>query len=161
MKMKTQEMDMLHGPLAGKLLRFTLPVALSSIVQQLFNAADTAVVGSFGSADALAAVGTNTEIAALVVTVSAGLSIGANVLLSGQIGRGETGKTHDALQAEMYLAALIGVLGLLPGQFAAVPLLRLIRTPAAIFNDAAQYLRIYLLGYPFLLLYDFGIYIKD
>ena len=56
----------------------------------------------------------------------------------------------------MYLAALIGVLGLLPGQFAAVPLLRLIRTPAAIFNDAAQYLRIYLLGYPFLLLYDFG-----
>ena len=97
MKMKTQEMDMLHGPLAGKLLRFTLPVALSSIVQQLFNAADTAVVGSFGSADALAAVGTNTEIVALVVTVSAGLSIGANVLLSGQIGRGETGKTHDAL----------------------------------------------------------------
>lgn len=156
MKMKTQEMDMLHGPLAGKLLRFTLPVALSSIVQQLFNAADTAVVGSFGSVDALAAVGTNTEIVALVVTVSAGLSIGANVLLSGQIGRGETGKTHDALQAEMYLAALIGVLGLLPGQFAAVPLLRLIRTPAAIFNDAAQYLRIYLLGYPFLLLYDFG-----
>lgn len=77
-------------PLAGKLLRFTLPVALSSIVQQLFNAADTAVVGSFGSADALAAVGTNTEIVALVVTVSAGLSIGANVLLSGQIGRGET-----------------------------------------------------------------------
>ena len=102
MKMKTQEMDMLHGPLAGKLLRFTLPVALSSIVQQLFNAADTAVVGSFGSVDALAAVGsfgsvdalaavgTNTEIVALVVTVSAGLSIGANVLLSGQIGRGET-----------------------------------------------------------------------
>ena len=90
MKMKTQEMDMLHGPLVGKLLRFTLPVALSSIVQQLFNAADTAVVGSFGSVDALAAVGTNTEIVALVVTVSAGLSIGANVLLSGQIGRGET-----------------------------------------------------------------------
>lgn len=66
MKMKTQEMDMLHGPLVGKLLRFTLPVALSSIVQQLFNAADTAVVGSFGSVDALAAVGTNTEIVALV-----------------------------------------------------------------------------------------------
>ena len=156
MKMKTQEMDMLHGPLAGKLLRFTLPVALSSIVQQLFNAADTAVVGSFGSADALAAVGTNTEIAALVATVSAGLSIGANVLLSGQIGRGEAEKTHDALQTAMCLAAVIGVLGLLLGQFAAAPLLRLIRTPEAIFDAAARYLRIYLLGYPFLLLYDFG-----
>lgn len=55
-------------PLAGKLLRFTLPIALSSIVLQLFNAADTAVVGSFGSADALAAVGTNTEVIALIVT---------------------------------------------------------------------------------------------
>ena len=156
MKMKTQELDMLHGPLAGKLLRFTLPIALSSIVQQLFNAADTAVVGSFGNADALAAVGTNTEIVALIVTVSAGLSIGANVLLSRQLGRGEAEKTHDALQTAMHLAALIGVLGLLLGQFAAEPLLRLIRTPEAIFDAAAQYLRIYLLGYPFLLLYDFG-----
>ena len=68
MKHRSSELDMLHGPLAGKLLRFTLPIALSSIVQQLFNAADTAVVGSFGSADALAAVGTYTEIIALIVT---------------------------------------------------------------------------------------------
>ena len=68
MKHRSSELDMLHGPLAGKLLRFTLPIALSSIVQQLFNAADTAVVGSFGSADALAAVGTNTEIITLIVT---------------------------------------------------------------------------------------------
>ena len=68
MKHRSSELDMLHGPLAGKLLQFTLPIALSSIVQQLFNAADTAVVGSFGSADALAAVGTNTEIIALIVT---------------------------------------------------------------------------------------------
>ena len=65
MKHRSSELDMLHGPLAGKLLRFTLPIALSSIVQQLFNAADTAVVGS---SDALAAVGTNTEIIALIVT---------------------------------------------------------------------------------------------
>ena len=66
MKHRSSELDMLHGPLAGKLLRFTLPIALSSIVQQLFNAADTAVVGSFGSADALADVGTNTEIILIV-----------------------------------------------------------------------------------------------
>lgn len=57
---KTSEMDMLNGPLSGKLLLFTLPIALSSMVQQLFNAADTAVVGYFGSEGALAAVGTNT-----------------------------------------------------------------------------------------------------
>ena len=75
MHLKISDMDMLHGSLAGKLLLFTLPIALSSMVQQLFNAADTAVAGHFGSANALAAVGTNTEIIALIVTVSSGLSI--------------------------------------------------------------------------------------
>ena len=62
MNRKALDMDMLHGPLAGKLLLFTLPIALSSMVQQLFNAADTAVVGYWASKSALAAVGTNTEI---------------------------------------------------------------------------------------------------
>ena len=82
MHLKISDMDMLHGSLAGKLLLFTLPIALSSMVQQLFNAADTAVAGHFGSANALAAVGTNTQIIALIVTVSSGLPIGANVLIA-------------------------------------------------------------------------------
>lgn len=73
MNLKSKDMDMLHGALTGKLLYFTLPIALSSMLQQLFNAADTAVVGYFGNAGALAAVGTNTEIIALIVTVSSGL----------------------------------------------------------------------------------------
>ena len=154
--MKGSEMDMLHGPLAGKLLRFTLPIALSSMVQQLFQAADTAVVGYFGSADALAAVGTNTEIVALIVTLSAGLSMGANVLVAGQIGRGETQKTPAAVQTAVLLALLLGTGGLLLGQAAAVPLLRQMQTPAQILDAAEQYLRIYVLGCPFLLLYDFG-----
>lgn len=154
--MKTSDVDMLRGPLAGKLLRFTLPIALSSMVQQLFNAADTAVVGYFGSESALAAVGTNTEIIALIVTISSGLSIGANILLADRIGRKETGGIPDAVQTAMLLAALIGLTGLLLGQAAAAPLLRLIQTPDGIFNAAKLYLQIYMLGYPFLLLYDFG-----
>ena len=156
MQSKPAELDMLHGPLAGKLLLFTLPVALSSIVQQLFNAADTAALGRFASADALAAVGTNTEIIALIVTVSAGLSIGANVLIAGRIGRKEAAHIPAAVQTAVLLSILIGILGASLGQLAAAPLLRLIRTPEAIFSSAALYLRIYLLGYPFLLLYDFG-----
>ena len=155
-KMKTSEMDMLHGALAGKLLRFTLPIALSSMVQQLFNAADTAVVGRFCSENALAAVGTNTEIVALIVTVSSGLSLGANVLIANRIGRRETGGMPSAVQTAMLLAALIGTIGLLLGQMAAAPLLRLIHTPESIFRSAELYLQIYMLGYPFLLLYDFG-----
>lgn len=156
MKTNFSELDMLHGPLAGKLLLFTLPIALSSIVQQLFNAADTAVVGRFGSADALAAVGTNTEIIALIVTLSSGLAIGANVLIAEQIGREDAAHVPAAVQTSILLSILIGILGALLGQLAAAPLLRLIRTPEGIFSSAVLYLRLYLLGYPFLLLYDFG-----
>lgn len=72
MNASTRSMDMLHGPLSGKLLLFTLPIALSGIIQQLFNAA----------------VGTNGEIVALIVTLSAGLSLGVNILVAGCIGRG-------------------------------------------------------------------------
>lgn len=153
---KTSEMDMLHGPLSGKLLLFTLPIALSSIVQQLFNAADTAVVGYFGSEGALAAVGTNTEIIALIVTLSSGLSIGANILIANRIGQNEIDELPAAVQTAMLLAALIGMAGLLLGQAAAAPLLELIQTPNSIFEEAALYLRFYMLGYLFLLLYDFG-----
>ena len=153
---KTSEMDMLHGPLSGKLLLFTLPIALSSMVQQLFNAADTAVVGYFGSEGALAAVGTNTEIIALIVTLSSGLSIGANILIANRIGRNETAELPAAVQTAMLLAALIGMAGLLLGQAAAAPLLELIQTPNSIFEEVALYLRFYMLGYLFLLLYDFG-----
>lgn len=153
---KTSEMDMLHGPLSGKLLLFTLPIALSSMVQQLFNAADTAVVGYFGSEGALAAVGMNTEIIALIVTLSSGLSIGAKILIANRIGQNEIDELPAAVQTAMLLAALIGMAGLLLGQAAAAPLLELIQTPNSIFEEAALYLRFYMLGYPFLLLYDFG-----
>lgn len=156
MNLKTSDMDMLHGPLTGKLLLFTLPIALSSMVQQLFNAADTAVVGYFGSENALAAVGTNTEIIALIVTVSSGLSIGANILIAYHIGQNKKAEMPAAAETSMLLAGLIGILGLLLGQAAAAPLLRLIQTPSGIFDEAELYLRIYMLGYPFLLLYDFG-----
>ena len=156
MKRSTTDMDMLHGKLTGKLLRFTLPIALSSMVQQLFNAADTAVVGYFSDAGALAAVGTNTEIIALIVTVSSGLSVGANLLIAHLIGRDDRQRIPSAVQTAVLLSALLGMAGALLGQAAAAPLLRLIRTPEPILDAAVRYLRIYLLGYPFLLLYDFG-----
>ena len=156
MKLKFSDIDMLHGPLAGRLLLFTAPIALSSIVQQLFNAADTAVVGLFESEGALAAVGTNTEVVALIVAVSSGLSIGANILIARHIGRGEAEMAPAGVRTAMLLALLLGAAELLAGQLAAAPLLRLIQTPGGIFAAAELYLRIYLLGCPFLLLYDFG-----
>lgn len=127
MDQKKEKIDMLHGPLIKNLLLFTLPIALGSMLQQLFNAAATSIVGYFGDADALAAVGTNGEIIALIVTLSSGLAIGANVLVASQI-----------------------------GQCIAEPLLLLIQTPDEIRKAAELYLRIYFLGYPGLLFYDFG-----
>lgn len=156
MNFKTADMDMLHGPLAGKLLLFTLPIALSSILQQLFNAVDTAVVGYFGDSNALAAVGTNTEIIALIVTLSSGLSIGVNLLIANQIGRNRQDELPSAIRTTFLLSLILGGFGAILGLGAAKPLLRLIRTPEHILSSATLYLRIYVLGYPFLLLYDFA-----
>ncbi len=153
---KNGHIDMLHGPLAGKILFFTIPIALSSMVQQLFNAADTAVVGLFDDANALAAVGTNTEIVALVVSVSTGLSVGANLLVANEIGRGETDKLSKNVQTTLLLALVIGIGGCLLGQLICRPLLSLIQTPVTILKEASLYLRLYFIGYPFLLLYDFA-----
>jgi putative MATE family efflux protein len=155
MNLRTSEIDMLHGSLTKKILLFTLPIALSSMIQQLFNAADTAVVGYFCDSSALAAVGTNTEIIALIVTLSSGLSVGVNVLVASYIGRGDTNNIPSAVRTAVLLSAFLGIVGALLGQTAVNPLLRLIHTPENIFNSAEMYLRIYLSGYPFLLVYDF------
>ena len=156
MRLKNQEIDMLHGPLAGKIILFTLPIALSSMIQQLFNSADTAVVGLLGDANALAAVGTNTEIVALIVSISTGLAVGANLLAANRIGRNETDQIPEAARTALFLALIIGVGGCLLGLFISESLLTWIKTPDAIMREAVLYLRVYCLGYPFLLLYDFA-----
>ena len=152
----TREMDLLHGPLLGKLVRFALPIALSSMLQQLFNAVDTSVVGRFADAKALAAVGTNGEIVALLVTVSSGLAVGANVWIAHCIGEEHPEKIPPILHTALWLAGVLGLCGALAGQGIAAPLLQLLNTPADILPLAVLYLRIYFAGYPFLLLYDFG-----
>ena len=92
----------------------------------------------------------------MIVTLSSGLSIGANILIANRIGQNEIDELPAAVQTAMLLAALIGMAGLLLGQATAAPLLELIQTSNSIFEEAALYLRFYMLGYLFLLLYDFG-----
>lgn len=147
---------MLHGPLTGRLILFALPIAFSSMLQQLFNAADTAVVGRFANADALAAVGTNGEIVALLVTLSAGLAVGANVLIARLIGEGNTMQIPSVLHTSLLCALFVGLLGAVTGQWIAHPLLIAIRTPENVLADAVLYLRIYFCSFPFLMLYDFA-----
>ena len=147
---------MLTGSLYRNILFFTIPIALSSMLQQLFNAADTAIVGLFDTSSSLAAVGTNGEIIALIVALSSGLSVGVNVLIAQQIGQHKEHKIAPMIRTTMSLAVIIGMVGLMIGQCISAPLLGLIKTPSDILDSSVLYLRIYFVSYPFLLLYDFG-----
>lgn len=148
--------DMLNGTLYNKIFLFALPIALSSMLQQLFNAADTSIVGFFDTTSSLAAVGTNSEIIALIVSISAGISIGANVLIARQIGMKTTKNITSIIQNALVLALAIGLLVFIAGQFIATPLLILIKTPTDVLTSAALYLKIYFCSYPFLMIFDFG-----
>lgn len=154
--MNTTKINMLEGSLAKNMILFTLPIALSSMLQQLFNAADTSIVGYFDNANALAAVGTNGEIVAFIVTLSSGLSIGANVWIATHIGQKQLQHISEIIHTSILLAVIIGIAGAIIGQYITHPILTMIQTPSSILSSAELYLRIYFLGYPFLLLYDFG-----
>ena len=148
--------DMLHGSLLDKILIFSLPLAASMMLQQLFNSADVAVVGRFDSPQAMAAVGSNGAAINLMVNLFVGLSVGANVVVARCIGRNETGKIHDAVHTSIALALISGVILLIWGLVIAKPILTLMNTPADIIDLAVVYFRLYFLGMPFIMLYNFG-----
>ena len=147
---------MLHGPLLSKILIFSLPLAASMMLQQLFNSADVAVVGRFDSPQAMAAVGSNGAAINLMVNLFVGLSIGANVIVAKYIGKNETQKIHDALHTSISLALIGGVLLLAWGLTMARTILTMMDTPSDIMELAVVYFRIYFLGTPFIMLYNFG-----
>lgn len=153
---KKNTIDMTHGSLWNKLLLFALPLAASSILQQLFNSVDTAVVGRFASSRALAAVGSNSSLIALMINLFIGISLGSNVIISRYIGQ----KTEEHVKAAIHTAIVValcsGIFVLVLGQFIARPVLTLMGTPKDVINLAVLYLRIYFLGMPFIMLYDFS-----
>lgn len=150
------KMDMLHGSLLDKILIFALPLAGCSIMQQLFNSVGIAVVGRFASSQSLAAVGGNGSIISLLVTLFSGISLGSNVVIAHYIGQGNEKKIPRVVHTAISLALVSGILLLLLGQMIARPILALMGTPSDVIDLATLYLRIYFLGMPFLMLYDFG-----
>ncbi len=154
--MKENSIDMLNGSLMKKIVMFALPIVITSVVQQLFNSADTAIIGKFGENGALAAVGTNGEIVAMIVSLLSGLSIGSNVLISRFIGSKRNEKIKNAVSTSLIIAVIFGIALVIAGQFTALPLLRIINTPQEILSDAVTYLRTYCISIPFMLVYDFG-----
>ena len=147
---------MLNGPLAGPIILFALPLALSSMLQQLFHAADTAVAGRFASSQAMAAVGSNSSVINLVVALFVGLSVGTNVVIASLIGRGRKDEIPTAVHTAVVVALISGVLLLFVGIGIARPMLTLMNTPEDVLDLAVLYLRIYFLGMPFIMLYNFG-----
>lgn len=156
MQGKKREVDMLNGPLAGKIVRFALPVAAASILQQLFNSADLAVVGRFDSATAMAAVGSNAALINLIVSLFAGLSLGGTVTVAGLIGSGKRQRVNEAVHTSITLAIVSGLIVCVVGETIAPILLRLMNTPDDVLKLASLYLRIFFLAMPLFLIYDFG-----
>lgn len=150
-----REVDMLHGSLVNKMILFALPLAASSVLQQLFNSADVAVVGRFAGSDALAAVGANSSVITLLVGFFSGLSIGANVLIASFLGREKEREVERAVHTAIVLALICGIFMMVFGVCFAPYILAAMATPSDILNLAVIYLRIYFLGVPFIMLYNF------
>ena len=147
---------MLHGGLAGKLILFALPLAFSSILQQLFNSADVAVVGRFAGDTALAAVGSCVALVGIFVNLIVGLSVGPNAVLALLIGQNNREEINRTLHTILTFGAALGVGLMIFGWLTAKPILVLSGTPESVLDQALLYIFIYFLSIPFMLVYNFG-----
>ena len=148
-------MDMTEGPLMSKVLFFALPIMLSGILQLLFNAADTIVVGRFAGNEALAAVGSVGSLNNMIVSLFIGLSVGVNVLVARYTGSRENQKVSQTVHTAVVISVLGGLLLTVVGFVAARPLLQLMGSPEDVIDLAVLYVRILFLGMPVQMLYNF------
>ncbi len=160
MKQKTnkKQLDMLHGSIWNKLPRFALPVAATAILEQLFNASDLAVVGNFTGSQrtvSVAAVGANSAVIGLIVNLFIGIALGSNVVIAHAIGYGKKDDVKKAVHTSILISIIGGVIVALIGELIAAPLLSVLNVPKDVFPYALLYLRIYLIGMPVILLYNF------
>lgn len=153
---RSYEMDMCSGPIFTKLVVFAVPVILSGVLQLLFNAADIVVVGRFAGRESLAAVGSTTSLINLLINVFIGLSIGANVLVARYYGAGKLKDLEDTVHTAMVIAVLGGVFLIAVGVLLCGPILELMGTPDDVIDLAVLYVRIFFVGMPATLVYNFG-----
>jgi len=152
---KHYEMDMTSGPILIKMLRFSLPLMASSVLQLLYNAADMVVVGQFAGSSALAAVGATGAITSLLVTLFMGFSVGSSVAVAQYYGADRHKDVSESVHTSVMLALVCGVvIGLLGAVFSR-PLLEMMSTPEDVIDGAAVYMRIYFIGLPATMLYNF------
>lgn len=147
---------MLKGPLARPMLMFALPLIASGLLQQSFNAVDIAVVGRFAGSHALAAVGSNGPVIGLLINMFIGLSVGANVVIANYIGQRNSQGIRAAVSAAAVLALLSGFIMVTTTLAVARPILEMLSTPEEVLDQAVGYLRIFAVGMPFMIIYNFA-----
>ena len=153
---KSYSIDMCSGPILPKLLRFTIPLVCSSMLQLLFNTADIIVVGRFAGDNSLAAVGSTSSLINLLVNLFMGLSVGANILAAKHYGGKDDKALHETVHTAMALSLVSGLVITAVGFFGARGLLVLMQSPPEVLELAVLYLRIYFLGMTATMLYNFG-----
>lgn len=150
------EMDMCSGSLLPKILLYSLPLMLSGILQLLFNAADIVVVGRFAGNDALAAVGSTSSLINLLVNVFMGLSVGTNVMVARFYGAGQKKELEEMVHTAILTSVVSGVILIFVGLALSRPALLLMDTPENVIDQSVLYIRIYFVGMPAMMLYNFG-----
>ena len=150
------EIDMCNGTIMDKLVSFSLPLMLSGILQLMFNAVDVIVVGRFAGSQALAAVGSTTALINMFVNLFMGISLGTNVLAARFFAAGKDRQMSETVHTSIAFAAISGIVMVFVGIFFSKFALELMATPADVIEQSTLYMRIYFLGMPFFMLYNYG-----
>lgn len=156
MKKNKYEIDMCSGSIMPRLISFSIPLMLSGILQLMFNAVDIVVVGKFSGSLALAAVGSTTALINVFTNLFIGISLGANVLSARFYASGRNKEMSETVHTSIALALISGILMALVGLVFSRSALELMGTPADVIDQSALYIRIYFMGMPFFMLYNYG-----
>ena len=156
MKSSKYEIDMCNGSIMDKLISFSLPLMLSGILQLMFNAVDIIVVGRFSGKQALAAVGSTTALINVFTNLFIGISLGANVLAARFYAMGKSKEMSETVHTSITLALISGIMMAVIGVLLAKWALEIMGTPDDVIGQSALYMRIYFMGMPFFMLYNYG-----
>lgn len=150
------EIDMCNGPIMSKLISFSVPLILSGMLQLMFNAVDIIVVGQFSGSTSLAAVGSTTALINVFVNLFMGISLGANVVSARCYAMGRRDEMSKTVHTAITIALVSGIIMAVIGVIFAKGALLLMGTPENVINLSTLYMRIYFLGMPFFMLYNYG-----
>lgn len=156
MKSSKYEIDMCNGSIMDKLISFALPLMLSGILQLMFNAVDLIVVGRFSGSQALAAVGSTTALINMFINLFIGISLGTNVLAARYYAAGSSKEMSETVHTSITFAMISGTVMVFVGLFFSRFALQLMDTPSDVIGQSVLYMRIYFLGMPFFMLYNYG-----